>query len=421
MSKTRTNEPEFQYKAQTKLWRARREHAMLTGFRFKEALEEKGIRTLSSVEAAEAAADTLEALDACKASRTKNGKKSTGRPSLEPEHASIQKPARSPKPTASSSSSESSLSSSDDDANVSRADKRHRGRRHRKLFKMHPPAKYTGRTDAERTYEAVQQFLTEVSRYLRLATHVDMEDDISEYVAAFLDGFAYNWFETLDKGKRSEKFLWEHFESAVRKKFISRNYIQQAITRYHAIKQNGRSVAEYIVEREGLESTLGKALTKAVKESSFKEGLNRWIRDVLVVFSDLPFEQYKKKAEAVDEEARELRAAGLSSLSTSDPHSILDIDDGYGSGSQTEDGASGGDDDEELDDSEVEKSEESAGSDDDNGSEEEPEEEELDEEAFGDEVASGYETSEVSGDAESDADAHVAAAVMDAVHHGWRR
>ena len=143
MSKTQTNEPEFQYKAQTKLWRARCEHAMLTGFGFNEALEAKGIRTLTSVEAAEAAADALEALDACKASRTKNGKKSTGRLSLEPEHASTQKPAGSPKPTASSSPDESSLSSFDDDAKVSRADKRHRGtHQHRKLFKMHPREVY---------------------------------------------------------------------------------------------------------------------------------------------------------------------------------------------------------------------------------------------------------------------------------------
>ena len=389
---------------------------MLAGFGFNEALEAKSIRTLTSDDAAEAAADALEALDAWKASRTKNSK-STGR---SPKHASTLKTsARSPKPTA-SSYPESSPSSSDDDANVSRADKRHRGRRHRKLFKMDPPAKYTGETDAERTYEAVQQFVTEVSRYLRLATHVDMEDDISEYAAAFLDGFAYNWFESLNKGKRSEKFRWEHFESAIRKKFIPRNYIQQAITRYHAIKQNGRSVAEYIVERERLESTLGKAVTKGMRESSFKEGLDRWIRDVLVVFSDLPFEQYKKKAEVVDEEAREMKAAGLSSLSTSDPHSILDIDDGgYGSGSQSEDGASDGDDNgEELDDSEVEKSGESAGSDDGDGSEEEPDEE-LEE---GGATSGDEETSEVSGDdAESDADAHVAAAVMDAVHRGWRR
>ena len=393
---------------------------MLTGFRFNEALEAKGIRTLTSLEAAEAAADALEALDAHKASRTKNGK-STGR-SQEPERASTQKPARSPKPTA-SSSPESSPSSSDDDANVSRADKRHRGTHpHRKLFKMHPPAKYTGETDAERTYEAVQQFLTEVSRYLRLATHVDMEDDISEYAAAFLDGFAYNWFENLNKGRRSEKFRWEHFESAVRTKFIPRNYIQQAIKRYHALKQNGRSVAEYIVERERLESTLGNAVTKGMKESSFKEGLDKGIRDVLFVFSDLPFEQYKRKAEVVDEETRELKKAeSLLSLSTSDSHSILEIDDGYGSGSQYEDGASGDDNDngEELDNSEAEGSEDSAGSDDGNGSasEEEPDEE-LDEEGG---ATSGDETSEVSGDAESDAGAHVAAVVMNAVHRGWRR
>jgi Retrotransposon gag protein len=90
-----------------------------------------------------------------------------------------------------------------------------------------------------------------------LATHVDMEDVISEYAATFQDGFADNWFENLVKGR--QKFQWEHLESAVTTKFIPRNYIQ----RLNAIKQNGRSVAEYIVERERLESAWVRRLPKA--------------------------------------------------------------------------------------------------------------------------------------------------------------
>jgi hypothetical protein len=87
---------------------------------------------------------------------------------------------------------------------------------------------------------------------------------------------------------------------------------------------------------------LGKAVTKSMKESSFKEGLDKGIRDLLVVFSDLPFEQYKKKVVGEEPRAEQKRAESLPSLPTSDSHSILDIDDdGYGSGSQ----ASSGDDD----------------------------------------------------------------------------
>ena len=74
------------------------------------------------------------------------------------------------------------------------------GKTSKKLFKLDPPVKYMGEKAAERTYEAVHQFLSQLSRCLRLATHVDMGKDIAEYVLGFLDGFAYRWFEALEKG-----------------------------------------------------------------------------------------------------------------------------------------------------------------------------------------------------------------------------
>jgi hypothetical protein len=79
---------------------------------------------------------------------------------------------------------------SDDDvrARVNEHDKRGvRGRTPRieshskalKLFKIDPPEKYSSEKQTERTYEAVQLFLSQLSRCLRLATHIDMDKDIS--------------------------------------------------------------------------------------------------------------------------------------------------------------------------------------------------------------------------------------------------
>ena len=62
-----------------------------------------------------------------------------------------------------------------------------------------------------------------------------MKKDISEYVLEFLDGFAFEWFDTLDKGE--EPFLWKDFESAFREKFIPKEYIQMTISKYMIIKQ----------------------------------------------------------------------------------------------------------------------------------------------------------------------------------------
>jgi hypothetical protein len=77
---------------------------------------------------------------------------------------------------------------------------------------MDSPAKYSGEKDKDRTYDVVHQFLSQLSRYLRLATNVDMDKDIVEYVLGFLDGFAYRWFEAMDKG--DTHFRWKEFETA---------------------------------------------------------------------------------------------------------------------------------------------------------------------------------------------------------------
>src|ERR1700689_1657606 len=70
--------PEFSYDVQRQLWGIRREHARLTGFRFKEGLEERLIASLSveeaTAEVAEAEAE-LEAWKKASEKRKTKGKK----------------------------------------------------------------------------------------------------------------------------------------------------------------------------------------------------------------------------------------------------------------------------------------------------------------------------------------------------------
>ena len=100
-----------------------------------------------------------------------------------------------------------------------------------------------------------------------------MDKDILEYILGFLDGFAFEWFDTLDKGETP--FLWKDFESAFRGKFIPKEHIQMAINKYMAIRQGQRPVSEYIVERERLEATLGKVIANEIKEASFRKRLEQ--------------------------------------------------------------------------------------------------------------------------------------------------
>jgi hypothetical protein len=74
-----------------------------------------------------------------------------------------------------------------------------------------------------------------------------------------------------------------------------------------AIKQRERPVIEYIVEKEALENTLGEIIPKELRETSFRNGLDNWLRGRLAIFRGLPLEQYKDRAETIEQDARETK------------------------------------------------------------------------------------------------------------------
>ena len=350
--------PDFPHESQNELYNVRREFALMVKFPYDPEYEQEYISAMTAERASEVLAKTTEELEAYK---KKTSKKSKGKVTTtaatktaagtskrnptktgsgvlgdtpadelatdeDPEQNENETDVESVNETEPSDSSSSSSSSDDDDPRLrtSKKDKRTvRGRTPRidtrkttkKLFKMDPPAKYSGEKDKDRTYNAVHQFLSQLSRYLRLATNVDMDDDIVEYVLGFLDGFAYRWFEALDKGEIP--FRWKEFEAAFRTKFIPREHVQLSMKRYLAIKQNGRSVSEFIVERESLENTLGDAISKVTKETSFRENLDGWLIKKLVTFHDLPYEEYKRKAESTDQDMRERKLGPYSTKKAS--------------------------------------------------------------------------------------------------------
>ena len=108
----------------------------------------------------------------------------------------------------------------------------------------------------------------------------------------------------MDKGR--DNFRWIEFEAAFRDKFIPREYIQQTLDKYLVIKQTG-TVGEYLVERENLEDTLGKLIPQPLKESSFHKGLDNDICCKMQLFRELPFEEYKTKAESIDNDMKDTK------------------------------------------------------------------------------------------------------------------
>jgi len=60
-----------------------------------------------------------------------------------------------------------------------------------------------------------------------------------------------------------------------------------------------------MVEKEMLENTLGNRIHFDLRESSFQRGLHEEMRKAMVLFRDLPFKEYKRKAEIIDRDMKE--------------------------------------------------------------------------------------------------------------------
>jgi hypothetical protein len=241
--------PEFPDDAQRQLYDVRREFALMVKFPHDPEYEQEYIGAMTVERAEQLLAKTVTELNAYKQRMSKNsarrsakGKAKTSaatvvagtpvgddpmNPGNDPTNpgddvsrtASADEPATDEDPEQNESvigsdpPDSSSSESDDDDDPRRRASKKDRravkgrtpridvkGKTSKKLFKMDPPEKYSGEKDKDRTYAAVHQFLGQLSRYLRLATNIDMDADIVKYVLGFLSGFAYDWFEAMDKG-----------------------------------------------------------------------------------------------------------------------------------------------------------------------------------------------------------------------------
>jgi hypothetical protein len=88
------------------------------------------------------------------------------------------------------------------------------------------------------------------------------------------------------------------------------------LDKYLAIKQTG-TVGEYIVERENLENTLGKLIPQPLKESSFRRGLDSDMRLKMQLFRELPFDEYKAKAESIDNDMKDTKTGPYAPKSSS--------------------------------------------------------------------------------------------------------
>src|SRR5436305_4547784 len=64
-----------------------------------------------------------------------------------------------------------------------------------------------------------------------------------------------------------------------------------------------------MVEKGILENTFGNRIHSDLRESSFRCGLHEEMRKAMVLFHDLPFKEYKRKAEIIDRDMKERKVS----------------------------------------------------------------------------------------------------------------
>src|SRR5947207_14020226 len=74
-----------------------------------------------------------------------------------------------------------------------------------------------------------------------------------------------------------------------------------------------------MVEKEMLENTLGKRIHSDLMESSFRHGLHEEMRKAMVLFHDLAFKEYKRKAEIIDRDMKERKVSPYAPDPSTDP------------------------------------------------------------------------------------------------------
>src|SRR5437762_11824651 len=72
-------------------------------------------------------------------------------------------------------------------------------------------------------------------------------------------------------------------------------------------------------EKEMLENTLGNMIHFDLRESSFRRRLHEEMRKAMVLFHDLPFKEYKRKAEIIDRDMKERKVGPYAPDPSSDP------------------------------------------------------------------------------------------------------
>ncbi|XP_040967788.1 uncharacterized protein [Gossypium hirsutum] len=111
-------------------------------------------------------------------------------------------------------------------------------------LRKHGAEEFRGRTDDDPV--KAEYWLQSIMRVFKLMAC--SPDDYLICAVSLLKEEAYNWWETIEAVVPAEKITWEFFQNELKKKYVSRRYLDKKKREFLDLRQGNKSVAGY--ERE---------------------------------------------------------------------------------------------------------------------------------------------------------------------------
>jgi hypothetical protein len=139
-----------------------------------------------------------------------------------------------------------------------------------------------------------------------------VDKDITEYVLGFLDGFSYRWLKLWTKERMISVGLNLRRHSA--KSSFPENISNSQWTSILQLSKPALSVNPLL---RGTKTRWGNLIPQPLKESSFRKGLDSDMRRKMQLFRELPFDDYKAKAESIDNDMKDTKTGPYAPKSAS--------------------------------------------------------------------------------------------------------
>lgn len=157
------------------------------------------------------------------------------------------------------------------------------------------PSKFKGE---EMSFIKIDVFLRKLERYLKNDHDINLATkDISDYVLNSLDDYVFYCFDRLPK---ASPYLFAQFDQDLRARYVRIDYKDQLHNEYMTIKEDDdRLFNNNWTELKDYEAIL-RDISDRDKYLSMRESMNSILKKTMLIFTDIPYEQFAATAARIN-------------------------------------------------------------------------------------------------------------------------